>query len=161
MSPQHQTRTGLGRPLPCVELKLVAIPDSGGSGVKTRRQTYRGLVVIRGPSIARAKTPQRRSGVDGSLTLAALSSSEDDWIDTGRIGEWNSSKQSFRVVGLTLNNLTTRYLADYVPVERLEATYRELAYVEECVFHHSWRAVKPIAILRILLPPPPSSLERF
>lgn len=148
MPPQHHTRIGIGRPLPSVEVKLVAISED--EGAQTSRHIYRGLIMIRGPSIARAKTPQRRSGVNYNLTLAAQSSSEDDWIETGRFGEWNSNKQSFRVVGHLIASLTSRYLADYIPVERLEATYKEVVYVTECVFHHSWRCVKPIAILRKL-----------
>ncbi|KAA8911425.1 hypothetical protein FN846DRAFT_1001394 [Sphaerosporella brunnea] len=146
MAPHHHTRTGLGRPLPSVELKLVA--DVNESAEKSRG-IYRGRIHIRGTSISLVKTPRYRTGVDVGLTLATQLSSEEEWINTNRVGEWNSHKQSFRVIDNLLEPLGARYLGDYVPVERLEAIYNKITYVRECVVTHSWRCVDLIGIISV------------
>jgi hypothetical protein len=144
MAPQHHTRNGLGRPLPSVELKLVAGPNESAEKSKG---VYRGRIHIRGPSISLVKTPRIRTGVNVGLTLATQLSSEEEWINTNRIGEWNIHKQDFRVLDNLVEPLGERYLGDYVPVERLEATYKKVRYVFECVLLHSWKCVDLIGII--------------
>jgi long-subunit acyl-CoA synthetase (AMP-forming) len=138
MPPQHHTRNGLGRPLPCIEIKLVA---STHDGFSESRNIYRGHIHIRGPSLP--KPPG--TGLD--LTSNSSSSDNDEWVSTGRIGEWHASQQSLRVIDNLIEPLTARYLGDYIPIEKLEATYKKVDYVRECVLLHTWKCVQLIGII--------------
>lgn len=137
MPPQHHARTGLGRPLPSVEIKLLT---GQGEKVCKRRNVYRGHVYIRGPSLP--KPPESIDHVSNPPY-----SGDGGWIATGRVGEWDISKQSFRVVDHLLEPLTARFLGDYVPIERLEAIYKKVNYVNECVLLNSWRSVQLIGVI--------------
>lgn len=144
MPPQHHTRTGLGRPLPSVEIKLVTAADEG---VGRWRSLYRGRIFIRGPSLTNPGAVRKRTGINIDLTLPSSSSNEDEWIETHRIGEWNASRKSFRVIGNLLEPLTARYLGDYIPIERLELVYKKRPYVTECILFHSWKSTRLISII--------------
>jgi len=149
MGPQFHSRTGLGRPLPSLELKLVAAP---GEDVNPLRNIYRGLVYIRGPSLARSKA----SASDNSSATVASSKSDETlghrlktfgWVRTDRIGEWDGGKQSLRIIDVLVEPLTARYLGDYIPVETVEAVYRRLPYVLDCILVNSWKCLNLIGII--------------
>jgi long-subunit acyl-CoA synthetase (AMP-forming) len=128
MDPQHHSRIGLGRPLPSVEIKLVT---GKHESAQKRRGVFRGQIHIRGPSLV--------STAAGSTGIK--SRDPEDWIPTGRIGEWDTSLRSLQVVD-NLTDLRIRHLGEYVPIEKLEAIYKKVEYVRDCVLFHSWKSVE-------------------
>ncbi|CCX34739.1 Similar to Long-chain-fatty-acid--CoA ligase 1; acc. no. O60135 [Pyronema omphalodes CBS 100304] len=143
MDPQHHSRIGLGRPLPSVEIKMVT---GKHESAQKRRGVFRGQIHIRGPSLV--------STAAGSTGIK--SRDPEDWIPTGRLGEWDTSLRSLQVVD-NPTDLRIRHLGEYVPVEKLEAIYKKVEYVRDCVLFHSWKSVELCGVFNMN----ETSLRRF
>lgn len=134
LTPDYFKYGCVGCPMPSVEVKLCDIPEAGYYSSNNPPQ---GEVMIRGASVTQGyfKRPD--------LTAEAIT--EDGWLKTGDVGEWNADG--------TLNlidrkkNLVKLAGGEYIAIERLESTYKSCNYVSNLCVIASSDANKPMAIV--------------
>ena len=75
-------------------------------------------------------------------------SDNDGWQKTSCISQWDTGNKTFCIISETadLRHRCT-CLSDHVPIETLEAIYREVSFVEECSFIHTYKRTQPVAML--------------
>lgn len=127
MTPDTWKPTGIGRPLPAVDIKIVENP----SLPFRLSRYYRGDIFVRGPNIPfNPNNPPDEFG----------------WVQTSCLGQWDIWEQTFRIIGESAD-LRYRYLGDYVPTETLESIYKLAPFVQECILVYTYRRTQPIAML--------------
>ncbi|KAF8937933.1 hypothetical protein EDD21DRAFT_66431 [Dissophora ornata] len=125
----------VGSPVPCTEVKLVDVPDAGYSAKDTPNP--RGEVYIRGPSITQGYFKNQK---ETSETLT-----EDNWLKTGDIGEWNSDG-TISIIDRK-KNLVKLSNGEYIALEKLESVYKSTSYCSNiCIYGDSMQA-KPVALI--------------
>ncbi|KAF8553880.1 long-chain-fatty-acid-CoA-ligase, partial [Imleria badia] len=103
----------VGLPSPCIEIKLIDVPEAG---YKATDNPSQGEVCIRGPSVT--KGYYKRPDLNEDDTIFT----KDGWFRTGDVGQWNSDGTLSLID--RIKNLVKLQGGEYVALERLEATYK-------------------------------------
>lgn len=134
MAPEQFAYGRVGAPVPCVEIKLVDVPDAGYRANNTPSQ---GEVWMRGGSI----TP----GYFKRDDITAETLTEDGWLQTGDIGEWNENG-TLSIIDRK-KNLVKLSNGEYIALEKLESVYKTCLFVNNiCVYGDSFQP-KPVALV--------------
>ncbi|KAI7869558.1 hypothetical protein BDF14DRAFT_1782639 [Spinellus fusiger] len=135
----------VGGPSICCEIKLVDVPDAGYFSTNTPRP--QGEVWIRGPTVT--KGYWKREDITKEMIT------EDGWLMTGDIGEWNDNN--------TLNiidrkkNLVKMSNGEYIAIEKLESIYKSCVYIQNMCICADSLMPRPVA----LVIPIEASLRKF
>ncbi|KAI8825369.1 hypothetical protein BJ741DRAFT_632570 [Chytriomyces cf. hyalinus JEL632] len=139
--PSMPTALGtVGAPFTHVEVKLADCPEIGYTS--ENKPKPQGEVWVRGPGVMKGyyKQPQ--------LTKEAIT--EDGWLMTGDIGEWNADGT------LTLidrkKNLVKLSNGEYIALEKLEATYKVAAIVQNICVHADSEQTYAVALIQPIEP---------
>jgi len=125
----------VGAPLPCVEVKLVDVPEMKyTSHNKPRPQ---GEVWIRGPAVS--------PGYFKNEKLTKESFSEDSWFASGDIGEWYPDG-TLAIIDRK-KNLVKLASGEYLAVENIESKYKNNRYVSNILVHGTGQLSNPIALI--------------
>jgi len=134
LAPDQFKYGSTGAPVPCVEIKLIDVPEAGYLSTNTQPQ---GEICIRGGCV----TP----GYYKNEQVTKETFTDDGWLQTGDIGEW--------LVDGTLSiidrkkNLVKLSHGEYIALERLESIYKSTIYVSNiCVCADSYRD-RPVALI--------------
>ncbi|KAL2150683.1 hypothetical protein VTH82DRAFT_7246 [Thermothelomyces myriococcoides] len=131
---QWTSGTTIG-PVPgAVEIKLVSLPELGYSAASSPPQ---GEILIRGPPVLREyfENPDE--------TAKAVTA--DGWFRTGDIGEFD--RDGHLAVIDRVKNLVKLQGGEYIALEKLEAVYRGVPYVQNIMVHGDASSPRPIALV--------------
>ncbi|KAL1840315.1 hypothetical protein VTJ49DRAFT_568 [Mycothermus thermophilus] len=119
---------------PSVEVKLVSLPELGYSASSN---PPRGEILIRGPPVVREyfENPEE--------TAKAMTA--DGWFRTGDIGQFNAD--GHLAVIDRLKNLVKLQGGEYIALEKLEAIYRGVNYVQSIMVHGESSHPRPMALV--------------
>ncbi|CAO3622760.1 unnamed protein product [Mucor hiemalis] len=135
MTPENFSCGSVGGPVPCCEIKLVDVPDA--NYLSTNEPKSQGEIWVRGSSVTKGYFKQE------ALTKEALS--EDGWLRTGDVGEWNSDG-TLSIID-RIKNLVKLSNGEYIALEKLESVYKTALGVSNvCVYGDSLQA-RPVAIV--------------
>lgn len=134
MTPDQFGYGHVGAPTPCVEIKLVDVPDANYFSTNEKPQ---GEVWIRGPSVT--KGYWNRS----DLTSEAIA--DGGWLQTGDIGEWNENG-TLSVIDRK-KNLVKLSNGEYIALERLESIYKSCLYVGNICIYADSLLPRPVALV--------------
>lgn len=116
-----------GAPVPCVEIKLVDVPEMGYT---SRGPTPRGEVWIRGPAVT--------SGYYKNPKVTAETFTQDGWLMTGDIGQWNPDG-TLSIIDRK-KNLVKLSHGEYIALEKMESVYKCAHLVANiCIYADSTR----------------------
>lgn len=134
--PPEQFAVGrVGTPVPCVEIKLVDVPDANYRSTNSPRP--QGEVWIRGGSIT--------SGYWANEALTKETITEDGWLLTGDIGEWHENG-TLSIIDRK-KNLVKMSHGEYIALEKLESVYKSSLVVSNiCVYGNAY-SNKPVALV--------------
>ncbi|RKP06544.1 hypothetical protein THASP1DRAFT_31648 [Thamnocephalis sphaerospora] len=144
LAPEMFQLKASGAPVPCIEIKLVDVPEAG---YYTHAEVSRGEVWMRGPAVT--------TGYYKNPEVTAEAFTDDGWLMTGDIGQWNPDGT------LTLidrkKNLVKLSHGEYIALEKLESIYKAAHIVANiCIYADSSRS-RAIA----LVVPPEKEIERI
>jgi len=124
----------VGSPMPSIEVRLCDVPEAGYYSTNSLPQ---GEILIRGPSVSQGyfKRPE--------LTKEAIS--EDGWLRTGDVGQWNADGTISLID--RKKNLVKLAGGEYVALERLESNYKSSSLVSNICLYASSDARQPMAIV--------------
>ncbi|KAJ3182113.1 long-chain fatty acid-CoA ligase [Irineochytrium annulatum] len=123
---QYQKLGIVGGPLPCGEVKLVDVADTAYSTKNKPRP--QGEVWLRGNTVMKGYYKQP------DLTKETIT--EDGWLMTGDIGEWQEDGNL--VIIDRKKNLVKLSNGEYIALEKLESQYKLSPFVQNiCVFGDS------------------------
>ncbi|ORY94915.1 hypothetical protein BCR43DRAFT_558005 [Syncephalastrum racemosum] len=124
----------VGAPVPCVEIRLVDVPDAGYLSTNT---TPQGEVWVRGPSITKGYWKR------DDLTKETIT--EDGWLQTGDIAEIHENG-TISIIDRK-KNLVKLSNGEYIALEKLESIYKSCLYTSNiCVYADSLRP-RPVALV--------------
>ncbi|KAI9498714.1 hypothetical protein BDB00DRAFT_867335 [Zychaea mexicana] len=127
MSPEQFGFGHVGAPVPCDEIKLVDVPDAG---YLSANDPPAGEVWVRGPSVTKGYWKR------DDLTKETVT--EDGWLMTGDIAQWNPNG-TMTIVDRK-KNLVKLSNGEYIALEKLESIYKSCLYVNNiCVYADSLR----------------------
>ncbi|KAF8124305.1 hypothetical protein EV363DRAFT_1178170 [Boletus edulis] len=126
----------VGLPVPCIEVKLIDVPEAG---YKATGNPPQGEVCIRGPSVT--KGYYKRPDLNEDETIFTT----DGWLRTGDVGQWNPDGTLTLID--RIKNLVKLQGGEYIALERLEATYKSCNLVSNICVHASPEAKQPISII--------------
>lgn len=134
LTPEFFKYSCVGVPMPSVEIKLQDVPDAG---YRSSNDPPQGEVMIRGPSVTQGyfKRPE--------LTAEAIT--EDGWLLTGDVGQWNSDGTLSLID--RKKNLVKLSGGEYIALERLESTYKSCNVVSNICIYASSEAKQPMAVV--------------
>lgn len=133
MTPELFGYGHVGAPVPCVEIKLVDVPEANYFSTNAKPQ---GEVWARGPSITKGYW-KREDVTKETMT-------EDNWLQTGDIAEWNENG-TLSIIDRK-KNLVKLSNGEYIALEKLESIYKSCVYLTNiCVYADSLYP-KPIAL---------------
>ncbi|KAI8886477.1 acetyl-CoA synthetase-like protein [Backusella circina FSU 941] len=135
MAPEQFKLGEVGSPVPCVEVKLVDVPDANYFSTNTPRA--QGEIWIRGPSIT--------SGYFKRDDITKETITEDGWLKTGDIGEW--TERGTLVIIDRLKNLVKLSNGEYIALEKLESVYKSCNLVENICVYADPLCSRPVALL--------------
>jgi len=142
---QDLSQGSVGPPVPCLEVKLVDVPEMGY--VTTSDPPY-GEVWMRGHSVT-------TSGYYKNPELTKEVYTEDGWFKTGDIGRWNPNG-TLSIVD-RIKNLVKGPTGEYVALEKLESIYKNSVWVVNvCVYADG---DKPVVIA--IVQPQPLRVEAW
>lgn len=145
MTPENFTCGSVGGPVPCCEIKLVDVPDA--NYLSTNQPKAQGEIYVRGSSIAKGYFKQEE------LTKETIT--EDGWLRTGDVGEWNDDG-TLSIID-RIKNLVKLSNGEYIALEKLESVYKTaLGVANICVYGDSLCS-RPVAIVM----PVKASLEQL
>ncbi|CAG8571996.1 4706_t:CDS:2, partial [Dentiscutata heterogama] len=134
LSPDQFSYGCVGAPVPCLEIKLVDVPEAGYRSTNTRPQ---GEIWIRGPCITK--------GYYKNEKVTQETFTEDGWLQTGDIGEWKENG-TLCIIDRK-KNLVKLANGEYIALERLESIYKSTIYVSNlCVCANPFQN-KPVALI--------------
>ncbi|CAH1758289.1 7416_t:CDS:2 [Entrophospora sp. SA101] len=126
---------GVGTPVPCIEVKLVDVPDAGYKSTNTPNP--QGEVWIRGPVVTQ--------GYYKNEKVTKETFTEDGWLQTGDIGEWKPNG-SLSIIDRK-KNLVKLAHGEYIALEKLESVYKSTLFVSNlCVCADSYQS-RPVALI--------------
>ncbi|KAN0079853.1 hypothetical protein V8E55_009419 [Tylopilus felleus] len=126
----------VGLPSPCIEIKLIDVPDAG---YKATGNPPQGEVCIRGPAVTKGYF--KRPDLNEDETIFT----KDGWLRTGDVGQWNPDGTLSLID--RIKNLVKLQGGEYIALERLEATYKSCSLVANICVHASAEAKQPMAII--------------
>ncbi|KAI8997256.1 hypothetical protein BDB01DRAFT_840661 [Pilobolus umbonatus] len=121
-------------PVPCCEIKLVDVPDANYLSSQPKPQ---GEIWVRGSSITKGYFKQE------ALTREAIT--EDGWLRTGDVGEWNSDG-TLSVID-RIKNLVKLSNGEYIALEKLESIYKVVMGVSNICVYGDSLVSRPVAIV--------------
>ncbi|KAH9478102.1 Long-chain-fatty-acid--CoA ligase 2 [Psilocybe cubensis] len=149
----YSTLGAVGIPGPCLEVKLVDVPElgyftgtggddnvSGGSGKLGHLQ--QGEIWLRGMSVTPGYFNREDLNSDPSVFT------EEDgvrWFRTGDIGQWNADG-TLSVVD-RVKNLVKMRSGEYIALERLESTYKSSTLVSNLCIIAGPEMAQPVAVV--------------
>ncbi|KAI8825359.1 hypothetical protein BJ741DRAFT_556510 [Chytriomyces cf. hyalinus JEL632] len=125
-----------GAPVSCVELKLVDVAEAGYKSSNVPKP--QGEIWARGPSIMKGYYKQPE------LTKEVFT--EDGWLMTGDIGEWNSDG-TLSIIDRK-KNLVKLSNGEYIALEKLEANYKVSKYVHNICVHADSEKSYAVALIQ-------------
>ena len=155
LPPEILSYGNVGLPVPCLEVKLIDVPDAG---YLANGATPQGEICLRGPSVI--KHYYKRPDLNEDPAIFA----PDGWFRTGDVGQWNpngtlsvidrcaqscpsSVDASLNWVSRSIKNLVKLSGGEYIALERLEAIYKSCNLVQNlCVYAHA-EAKQPMAVI--------------
>ncbi|KAG0183601.1 long-chain fatty acid-CoA ligase [Apophysomyces sp. BC1021] len=135
MAPEQFAHGEVGAPVPCVEVKLVDVPDAGY--LSTNEPRAQGEIWIRGPSITSGYFKQEQE------TQEALT--DDGWLRTGDIGEW-TERGTLCIIDRK-KNLVKLSNGEYIALEKLESVYKTSVVVENMCVYADPLFPRPVALV--------------
>lgn len=132
--PPSMLQTGVvGVPVPSIEAKLVDFPDANYFSTNSPPQ---GEVWLRGGSISK--------GYFKRDDITAEAYTEDGWLKTGDIGQWNADG-TLSIIDRK-KNLVKLAGGEYIALERLESIYKSCGLVSNICLVADSNANKPMAV---------------
>ncbi|EJD43983.1 long-chain-fatty-acid-CoA-ligase [Auricularia subglabra TFB-10046 SS5] len=139
LAPEFFQFSVVGAPVPCIEIKLVDVPDAGY--LSTNKQPQ-GEILIRGPAVTSGYYKRPDLNNDPSIFEPA---EKGGWLHTGDVGQWNPDG-TLSIID-RIKNLVKLSGGEYIALERLEATYKSANVVSNlCVVANS-EVRAPIAVV--------------
>jgi len=136
LPPEMLSYGNVGLPVPCLEVKLIDVPEAGYFANGTPPQ---GEICLRGPSVIKGYF--KRPDLNEDPTIFA----PDGWFRTGDVGQWNPTG-TLSVID-RIKNLVKLSGGEYIALERLEAVYKSSNLVQNlCVYGHP-DAKQPMAVI--------------
>lgn len=135
MAPEQFALGEVGSPVPCVEVKLVDVPELGYFTTNNGRP--QGEILIRGPSVT--------SGYYKQAELTAETLTSDGWLRTGDIGEWND-RGTLTIIDRK-KNLVKLSHGEYIALEKVESVYKTCVLVENLCVHVDPLYPRPVALM--------------
>lgn len=134
MAPEQFGYGHVGAPVPCVEIKLVDVPDAG---YLSTNPTPQGEVWVRGPAITKGYWKR------DDLTKETIT--EDGWLQTGDIAQWNADG-TLSIIDRK-KNLVKLSNGEYIALEKLESIYKSCLYISNICVYADPLCVRPIALV--------------
>jgi long-chain acyl-CoA synthetase len=135
MPPEQFSYGSVGAPVPCLEIKLVDVPEAGYKTTNTPNP--QGEIWIRGPVITKGYYKNEK------VTKETLT--DDSWLQTGDIGEWRQNG-TLSIIDRK-KNLVKLSNGEYIALERLESVYKSTLFVSNiCVCANSYQS-RPVALI--------------
>jgi len=134
LPPEYLQQGVAGVPVPCAEIKLVDVKDMNYTSKNTPPQ---GEIYLRGPSITKGYFKRE------DLTKEAIS--DDGWLMTGDIGQWNADG-TLSIIDRK-KNLVKLSGGEYIALERLETTFSACNLVQKLCLHADSDAKQPMAVV--------------
>ncbi|KAI9596027.1 hypothetical protein BDF19DRAFT_422039 [Syncephalis fuscata] len=128
LSPEMFQLKASGAPVPCVEVKLVDVPEAG---YYAKADVPQGEIWVRGPAVVQGyyKNPE----------VTAEAFTKDGWLMTGDVGQWNSDG-TLSIIDRK-KNLVKLSHGEYIALEKIESTYKTAHIVANiCVYADSSRS---------------------
>ncbi|ORX50218.1 acetyl-CoA synthetase-like protein [Hesseltinella vesiculosa] len=135
LSPEYFALGDMGAPVPCTEIKLVDVPEAGYFA--TNKPKPQGEIYIRGPSVT--------SGYYLQDDVTKQAFTEDGWLMTGDIGEWNETG-TLSIIDRK-KNLVKLSNGEYIALEKLESKYKSAMFVENMCVYADPLYPRPVALL--------------
>ncbi|KAI9315645.1 hypothetical protein BX666DRAFT_2019760 [Dichotomocladium elegans] len=135
MAPEQWALGEAGSPVPCVEVKLVDVPELGY--LASNKDKPQGEIWIRGPSVT--------SGYYKQETMTKETITEDGWLKTGDIGEWNTTG-TLSIIDRK-KNLVKLSHGEYIALEKVESVYKSCLIVENICVHVDSLYARPVALV--------------
>lgn len=136
LPPELMSYGNVGLPVPCLEVKLIDVPEAGYSA---NDSPPRGEICLRGPSVIKGYFKRPDLNNDPAIFTP------DGWFRTGDVGQWNPNG-TLSVID-RIKNLVKLSGGEYIALERLEAVYKSCNLVQNlCVYGHP-DAKQPMAII--------------
>ncbi|RIB07615.1 hypothetical protein C2G38_2213947 [Gigaspora rosea] len=134
ITPDQFAYGSVGAPVPCLEVKLVDVPEAG---YRSTNKPPQGEIWVRGPCITQGYYKNEK------VTKETLT--EDGWLQTGDIGEWKENG-TLSIIDRK-KNLVKLSNGEYIALEKLESIYKSTLYVSNlCVCANSL-LTKPVALI--------------
>ncbi|CAO3595195.1 unnamed protein product [Absidia cylindrospora] len=125
----------VGAPVPCCEIKLVDVPDA--NYLSTNYPKPQGEIWVRGPAVT--------SGYWKRDDVTKEAFTDDLWLQTGDIGEWNENG-TLSIIDRK-KNLVKLSNGEYIALEKLESIYKSCLYcLNLCVYADSLLS-RPVALV--------------
>jgi len=136
LPPEYLQQGVAGVPVPCAEIKLVDVSDMNYTSDTSDGSLAQGEIYLRGPSITKGYFKRE------DLTKEALS--DDGWLMTGDIGQWNADG-TLSIIDRK-KNLVKLSGGEYIALEKLETTYSACNLLMKICLHADPDAKQPMAI---------------
>jgi len=136
LPPELISYGNVGLPVPCVEIKLLDVPEAGYFSTNNPPQ---GEVCVRGPAITTGY--YKRPDLNEDPTIFT----KDGWLRTGDVGQWNPNG-TLSVID-RIKNLIKLSGGEYIALERLETTYKSCNLVHNICVYGNENASRPMAII--------------
>jgi long-chain acyl-CoA synthetase len=140
MSPEQFAYGEVGAPVPCVEIKLVDVPDA--NYFSTNYPKPQGEVWVRGPAITKGYWKR------DDITKETIT--EDNWLQTGDIAEWNVNG-TLTIIDRK-KNLVKLSNGEYIALEKLESIYKSCVNVINLCVYADPLYPKPVALAVVTEP---------
>ncbi|CAO3629572.1 unnamed protein product [Cunninghamella echinulata] len=135
MTPNQFEYGIVGAPVPCSEIKLVDVPDAGY--LSTNYPKPQGEIWLRGPAVTKGYWKR------GDITAESIT--EDEWLQTGDIGQWNENG-TLSIIDRK-KNLVKLSNGEYIALEKLESVYKSSIYVANLCVVANPLASKPVSVV--------------
>ncbi|KAI9016499.1 hypothetical protein CLU79DRAFT_762885 [Phycomyces nitens] len=135
VTPESFSIGPVGAPVPCCEIKLVDVPEANYLSSNTPKP--QGEIWVRGSSVTVGYWKQEE------LSKEALS--EDGWLRTGDVGEWNADG-TLSVID-RIKNLVKLSNGEYIALEKLESVYKAALGVANVCIHGDSLRPNPVALV--------------
>ncbi|CAG8631429.1 4101_t:CDS:2 [Ambispora gerdemannii] len=134
LTPEQFSYGTVGAPVPCVEVKLIDVPEAGYLSSNT---TPQGEIWTRGPCIT--------SGYHKNEKVTKETFTDDKWLQTGDIGEWRPNG-TLAIIDRK-KNLVKLSHGEYIALEKLESVYKSCLYVSNIMVYADAYQSKPVALV--------------
>lgn len=125
----------IGAPVPCVEIKLVDVPEA--NYYSHNKPKPQGEIWVRGPAVTQGYWKR------DDVTKETIT--EDNWLKTGDIGEWNDDG-TLNVIDRK-KNLVKLSNGEYIALEKLESVYKSCIHITNICVCANPLYPKPVALV--------------